>query len=120
MMKQKVRVAIIGSTGYGGVELMRLLKNHPYVEITSVISSSTAGAPVTEGYPHLQHIMEQNLDDVNIAQIKEQSDVVFAATPSGVSTTLVPQLIEAGCKVIDLSGDFRVSASDYKQWYGLE
>lgn len=119
-MTKKLRAAIVGSTGYGGVELMRLLFNHPYVDITSVISSSSAGAPVTDGYPHLQHIIEQNLDEVDIAQISEQADIVFTATPSGVSTKLVPQLIDAGCQVIDLSGDFRLSRNDYKAWYGLE
>ncbi|GAF10295.1 N-acetyl-gamma-glutamyl-phosphate reductase [Paenibacillus pini JCM 16418] len=115
---QKVRVAIIGSTGYGGVELIRLLQGHPQIEITSVISSSSAGVPISDGFPHLTDIIVQNLDGVDAQEIAGKADVVFAATPSGVSSTLVPQLLDAGLKVIDLSGDFRLKdAASYEHWY---
>lgn len=113
-----VRVAIVGSTGYGGVELIRLLQAHPRVEITSVISSSTAGVPISDGFPHLTNIITRNLDDVNPAEIVKVADLVFAATPSGVSAKLVPELLDAGLKVIDLSGDFRLKdGAVYEQWY---
>lgn len=113
-----LRAAIVGSTGYGGVELIRLLQHHPLVEITSVISSSSSGVPISEGFPHLTNIVERNLDGVVPAEIAERADVVFTATPSGVSSKLVPQLLEAGLKVIDLSGDFRLKdGSVYEQWY---
>src|SRR6478735_6902055 len=59
VMSEKVKVAIVGSTGYGGVELNRLLASHPLAEVTSVISSSSAGTPITEGYPHLEGIREE-------------------------------------------------------------
>ncbi|MFU1796343.1 N-acetyl-gamma-glutamyl-phosphate reductase [Paenibacillus azoreducens] len=114
----KMKVAIVGSTGYGGVELIRLLQSHPYVEIASVISSSSAGTPIAEGFPHLTNIVVQDLDGVNAAEMAEKADVVFAATPSGVSSKLVPDLIEAGLKVIDLSGDFRIKdGGTYETWY---
>ncbi|CAM2935695.1 N-acetyl-gamma-glutamyl-phosphate reductase [Paenibacillus sediminis] len=117
----KIRAAIVGSTGYGGVELIRFLLEHPNVEITSVISSSSSGERVAAGYPHLNEIMTQNLDGIDIAQIAGNADVVFTATPSGVSSKLVPQLLDAGLKVIDLSGDFRLkSSSSYEQWYKKE
>jgi len=117
-MAAKIRVAIIGSTGYGGVELIRLLLKHPNVEITSVISSSSAGAEIAEGFPHLSEIMIDRLDAVDVPLIRSKADVVFTATPSGVSSGLVPQLLEAGLKVIDLSGDFRLkSGAVYEQWY---
>lgn len=113
-----LRVAIVGSTGYGGVELIRLLQSHPRVEITSVISSSSAGAPISDGFPHLTNIVTRNLDGVNPAEIAEVADLVFAATPSGVSAKLVPELLEVGLKVIDLSGDFRLKDGGiYEQWY---
>lgn len=113
-----IRVAIVGSTGYGGVELIRLLQQHPQVAITSVISSSSAGEPIAKGFPHLHQIMCDTLDGVDPQDIKQKADVVFTATPSGVSAKLVPQLLEAGLKVIDLSGDFRLKDSDdYKTWY---
>jgi N-acetyl-gamma-glutamyl-phosphate reductase len=114
----KIRVAIIGSTGYGGVELIRLLQGHPQVDITSVISSSSAGVPISKGFPHLTDIIVQDLDDVDIQNIALKADVVFTATPSGVSTPLVPQLLRAGLKVIDLSGDFRIKdGGTYEHWY---
>jgi len=117
-MSKKIGVAIVGSTGYGGVELMRLLASHPNVEITSVISSSNAGSLVTEGYPHLQHIRTEVLDDVNPELVKQKADIVFLATPAGVASKLAPQYLEVGLKVIDLSGDFRIkSPALYEQWY---
>lgn len=120
-MNENVKVAIIGSTGYGGVELIRLLASHPRAEVTSVISSSSAGAPIAEGYPHLTEIRTDLLDDVDPALIKGKADVVFLATPAGVAAKLVPSLLDAGLKVIDISGDFRLKSRDsYKEWYKKE
>jgi N-acetyl-gamma-glutamyl-phosphate reductase len=116
-----IRVAIVGSTGYGGVELIRILLQHPNVKITSVISSSTSGVPVADGYPHLNEIVVDKLDAVDVALIKEKADLVFTATPSGISAKLAPQLLDAGLKVIDLSGDFRLkNGESYAQWYKHE
>jgi len=121
-LKQNIRAAIVGSTGYGGVELIRLLLNHPQVEIASVISSSNAGEALTAGYPHLQELLPTDtLDGVDPEQIKKKADVVFTATPSGVSGKLVPQLLEAGLRVIDLAGDFRLKdRALYEAWYKHE
>jgi N-acetyl-gamma-glutamyl-phosphate reductase len=120
-MNDKVRAAIVGSTGYGGVELIRLLLQHPNITITSVISSSQSGVPIADGFPHLNQILIDNLDAVDIPLMKEKADVVFTATPHGVSTVLVPQLLEAGLQVVDLSGDFRLKSGDvYKQWYAKD
>jgi N-acetyl-gamma-glutamyl-phosphate reductase len=118
-LEQKVRAAIVGSTGYGGVELIRLLLQHPHIEITSVISSSNAGEPLTAGYPHLQNLLPvETLDAVDPEQIRAKADVVFAATPSGVSGKLVPRLLDAGVRVVDLSGDFRLKdRAVYETWY---
>ncbi|AZK45926.1 N-acetyl-gamma-glutamyl-phosphate reductase [Paenibacillus lentus] len=114
----KVKVAIIGSTGYGGVELIRFLLGHPQAEIVSVISASSAGLPITDGFPHLTGILVSDLDGVDPVEIAKKADVVFTATPSGVSSKLVPQLLETGVKVIDLSGDFRIKDSSvYEAWY---
>lgn len=120
-MGEKLRAAIVGSTGYGGVELIRFLLGHPGVEITSVISASSAGTPITEGFPHLSEIVTQNLDGVDPKEIAEKADVVFTATPSGVSGKLVPELLAEGLKVIDLSGDFRIKdGAVYETWYKHE
>ncbi|WP_219834382.1 N-acetyl-gamma-glutamyl-phosphate reductase [Paenibacillus sp. R14(2021)] len=120
-MSTVVRAAIIGSTGYGGVELIRLLANHPQVEVTSVISSSSAGAPIAEGFPHLTEIRNDVLDDVDTALIKSKADVVFIATPAGIATRLVPSLLAEGLKVIDVSGDHRLKdRAEYEKWYKKE
>ncbi len=117
-MSNKLKVAIVGSTGYGGVELIRLLQHHPQVEITSVISSSAAGSPIAEGYPHLNEIRTDLLDGVEPEAIRSKADLVFLATPAGVASKLAGQLLEVGLKVIDLSGDLRLkSPSVYEQWY---
>ncbi|QYR22122.1 N-acetyl-gamma-glutamyl-phosphate reductase [Paenibacillus sp. sptzw28] len=120
-MSTKLKAAIIGSTGYGGVELIRLLASHPQAEVTSVISSSSAGAPIAEGYPHLTEIRTDLLDDVDPALIKSKADVVFIATPAGIAAKLSPSLLEAGLKVIDISGDHRLrSREQYETWYKKE
>jgi N-acetyl-gamma-glutamyl-phosphate reductase len=116
-----MKACIIGATGYGGAELIRFLLHHPKVEIASVVSSSNGGMPLSESFPHLSHIMEQPLDDVDVDLIRSKADVVFTATPSGVSTKLVPLLLEAGLRVVDLSGDYRLKSPEaYRTWYGKE
>ncbi|MFS0836307.1 N-acetyl-gamma-glutamyl-phosphate reductase [Paenibacillus sp. 1P03SA] len=120
-MTEHVRAAIVGSTGYGGVELIRLLLGHPRVTITSVISSSSAGAPISDGFPHLNSIMQDSLDAVDVPLIASKADVVFLATPAGVAAKLAPEMLDAGLKVIDLSGDFRLKTPQiYTQWYKRE
>jgi len=114
----KTKVAIVGSTGYGGVELIRFLHQHPEVKITSVISASSSGKPMSDQFPHLIGVMDMDLDGVDAAETAQKADIVFLATPSGVSSKLVPQYLEAGLKVIDLSGDYRIKdSSTYEEWY---
>ncbi|WFA22423.1 N-acetyl-gamma-glutamyl-phosphate reductase [Paenibacillus mucilaginosus] len=117
-MMSQVRAAIVGATGYGGAETIRLLLAHPHVAITSVVSSSNAGASIAEGFPHLNGILTDKLDAVDVDLLKEKADVVFLATPHGISSELSPKLLDAGLKVIDISGDFRLkNGEDYEQWY---
>ncbi|TFE29049.1 N-acetyl-gamma-glutamyl-phosphate reductase [Cohnella luojiensis] len=121
MSSSQIRAAIVGSTGYGGVELIRLLQSHPKVTVTSVISSSNSGAPIAEGFPHLTEIRTDLLDGIDVELIRAKADVVFLATPHGISMKLAPDFLDAGLKVIDLSGDFRLKSGDtYKQWYKHE
>lgn len=121
MNTTNLRAAIVGSTGYGGVELIRLLQSHPYVEITSVISSSSAGVPIANGFPHLTEICTDLLDGLDAEEIAKKADVVFLATPHGVSIKLAPAFLAAGMKVVDLSGDFRLTNGDtYREWYKHE
>ncbi|MBM7584013.1 N-acetyl-gamma-glutamyl-phosphate reductase [Bacillus pakistanensis] len=115
-----MKVAIIGATGYSGIELIRLLQNHPYVEIEMIISGSHDGSRISEVYPHLEEIIDDKLVALDIEQL-EKVDLVFFATPSGVSKNTLPLLMDRGIKCIDLSGDFRLkSPGAYEDWYGLE
>jgi N-acetyl-gamma-glutamyl-phosphate reductase len=112
-----MNIAIIGATGYSGVELLRFLQHHPYVSSCSLYSSSQDGNYLSSIFPH---IGERGwiLQKINIEQIAATCDVVFFATPPGVSSELAPLLIDKGIKVIDLSGDFRLKdGSVYEKWY---
>ncbi|TQS75771.1 N-acetyl-gamma-glutamyl-phosphate reductase [Ornithinibacillus gellani] len=116
-----MKIAIIGATGYGGVELMRILQQHPHASIHSIHSSSSHSESITNYYPQLQGITTLDLEPANIAKLAEDVDCIFTATPSGVSAKLIPGLLEHQVKVIDLSGDFRLQdPTSYETWYGKE
>lgn len=113
-----MKASIIGATGYGGAELIRLLHQHPEVQICSIHSTSRQGDIASDSYPHLQDVISLDFEDITVERIAETADVVFTATPSGVSSRLVPKLMEADSKVIDLSGDFRLkNLESYESWY---
>ncbi|MFJ7724944.1 N-acetyl-gamma-glutamyl-phosphate reductase [Neobacillus sp. NPDC097160] len=113
-----MKAAIIGGTGYGSIELVRLINKHPFMEIGSVVSNSQAGFRFSDVYPHLSNIIVEPLETFNPDRLSEENDFVFFATPSGVSSKLAPKLIEKGKKCVDLSGDFRLrNAKEYESWY---
>jgi N-acetyl-gamma-glutamyl-phosphate reductase len=112
-----MKVAVIGTTGYGGVELLRILQRHPVFHIQS-IHSSRGEAPIWEEYPHLYQLNNQTLETIDPEKISAESDLVFLATPSGVSGQLAAQFAEMDIKLIDLSGDLRLkNQDDYVKWY---
>lgn len=116
-----MKIAIIGATGYGGAELVRLLNNHPEVSIHSIHATSLHGQELAGSYPHMQTIIQHQLQPVDVDQIASEVDLVFTATPSGVAAKLAPLFLEQDVKVIDLSGDFRIKdQSIYEQWYGID
>jgi N-acetyl-gamma-glutamyl-phosphate reductase len=110
------RVAVVGATGYSGVELTSILARHREVEIVGLYSSAGGKrAQVTPAFPNL--IAEPFTLE---ALLEAKPDVVFLATPNEVSAELAPKLLDAGMKVVDLSGAFRLTdASLYPQWYGF-
>lgn len=113
-----MNVVIVGATGYGGLELVRLLNQHPYLQINALISTSQAGESIKRIYPHLQHL-PYTFDELNEDVLCEQGELIFFATPPGVSSQWAPRLVEQDKIVIDLSGDFRLqSETDYQNWYG--
>jgi len=115
----KKKIGIIGATGYTGSELVRILTNHPDVEIAMITSESRAGELFSDVHPFLQGIADQKL--VSINQVNEYDlDLVFLALPHGVSMDFVKRFKEKSFKIIDLSGDFRLSSKEvYEEWYKL-
>ncbi|MGP7817960.1 N-acetyl-gamma-glutamyl-phosphate reductase [Niallia sp. 01092] len=115
-----MKAAIIGTTGYGGVELIRILHTHPEINIQSV-HTTREEVPVWNEYPHLYNIIENKLEKIHPHKIAEECDIVFFATPSGVSSKLVEDFAETSIKLVDLSGDLRLrNTDDYKKWYKKE
>lgn len=116
----KIRVAIVGGTGYTGVELLRLLVMHPFVELRQVTSRSAAGTAVADLYPNLRGHTRMQFVEPDVDQLSG-CDVVFFATPNGTAMQMTPELLAAGVRVIDLAADFRLKdAQQWRQWYGIE
>jgi N-acetyl-gamma-glutamyl-phosphate reductase len=116
---EMIKVGVVGGTGYTGVELLRLLVTHADVELCIITSRSEAGRKVADLFPNLRGFTSLEFSMPDITAL-EQCELVFFATPNGTAMTMVPQLLEAGVRVIDLAADFRLgSAADWEQWYGM-
>ncbi len=115
-----IKVGIVGGTGYTGVELLRLLAQHPNVELTAITSRKEAGMPVAEMFPSLRGHVSLAFSTPDEAPLKS-CDVVFFATPNGVAMQQTRELLDAGVKVIDLAADFRIQdVAEWSKWYGME
>jgi N-acetyl-gamma-glutamyl-phosphate reductase len=113
-----IQAGIVGGTGYTGVELLRLLSVHPEVELKVITSRSEAGTSVAEMFPNLRGHVDLGFSTPDTAALK-RCDLVFFATPNGTAMTMVPELLEAGVRVIDLAADFRLrDPADWERWYG--
>jgi N-acetyl-gamma-glutamyl-phosphate reductase len=118
---RRVPVGIVGASGYGGVQLVRLLMDHPTVELVYLGGESSAGKPFSDLYPHLAHIVNQDIEAVDPEIISHRCEAVFLSLPNGLACKIAPQLLEKGCKVLDLSADYRFSnLTTYTAWYGTE
>jgi N-acetyl-gamma-glutamyl-phosphate reductase len=112
-----IKVGIVGGTGYTGVELLRLLAKHPEVSLEVITSRSETGMAVDELFPNLRGHVDLKFSEPNI-DLLANCDVVFFATPHTVAMALVPELIDRGVRVIDLSADFRLQdVAVWQQWY---
>lgn len=111
-------IAIVGGSGYTGGELIRLLQKHPEAEIKNITSRQFNQTPVDKVHPHIRGT---NLVFEDIAPSDLDADVVFTATPHGASMNIVPEILETGSKVIDLSGDYRFNdIATYEKWYDIK
>jgi len=116
-----IRVGIIGATGYSGMELLKLLVNHPDVKITCITSESNAGKNITDFNPYFKGKIDLIFSKLNCDELKEKCDAIFFATPSGIAMNHAKYFYDTSIKVIDISGDFRLSSNeDYIKWYKRE
>ncbi len=114
-----ISVGIFGASGYTGGELVRLLATHPDIDIAFVTSERHAGQPLSAIFPHLASLPERSCHTLSESLLSAQCDVAFCALPHLTSMDVVPELIEQGVRVVDLSADFRLrDASVYQTWYG--
>ena len=116
---QKIKVGIVGGTGYTGVELLRLLSLHPNVELVAITSRTEVGLPVAQMFPNLRGLIDLCFTDPKDGALNT-CDVVFFATPHGVAMAQTPELLKHGVKVIDLAADFRIAdIAVFEQWYKI-
>lgn len=112
-------VAIVGASGYGGGELVRWLHRHPSVRIRALLSETYAGKPLAAAFPGTQGLSDLQFSSAGDLSAVTNCEVVFLAGESGFAMCHAGQLLKAGCKVIDLSGDFRFKdAASFGAWYG--
>ncbi len=117
---KKIKVGIIGGTGYTGVELLRLLVVHPHVELLLITSRSEAGRAVADLFPSLRGYTDLAFTAPEPESFK-QCDLVFSATPNGIAMKHARGLVENGVKLIDLAADFRIKdVAVWEQWYGMQ
>jgi N-acetyl-gamma-glutamyl-phosphate reductase len=114
-----LKIGIVGGTGYTGVELLRILSQHPEVSIEAITSRKEAGMNVAQLFPSLRGRIELKFSDPAEANL-DKCDEVFFATPNGIAMKQVPSLLDAGVRIIDLAADFRIKdIAVWEKWYGM-
>ena len=118
-MAKKLKIGIVGGTGYTGVELLRLLALHPQAELVAITSRGEAGLPVADMFPSLRGYVDLAFTDPTTADLSA-CDVVFFATPHGVAMSQAQALLKANVKIIDLAADFRLQdTAVFEKWYKM-
>jgi N-acetyl-gamma-glutamyl-phosphate reductase len=116
-----IKVGVIGASGYTGGELLRILARHPDVEVAHATSRRYSKKKIWRVHPNLKGVLDLEFEDPTGADVARNTDFVFTATPHKTSMKIVPTLLNAGVKVVDLSGDFRFKdVSTYELYYGLK
>ena len=114
-----IKIGIVGGTGYTGVELLRILSQHPEVEMQAITSRKEAGVAVDKLFPSLRGKVKLKFSDPAKTKL-EKCNVVFFATPNGVAMHQTKELLNAGVRVIDLAADFRIKdVAVWEKWYGM-
>jgi N-acetyl-gamma-glutamyl-phosphate reductase len=119
MQTSKIKVGIVGGTGYTGVELLRILAIHPSVELRVITSRGEAGLPVADMFPSLRGYIDLSFSDPAKSDLAS-CDLVFFATPNGIAMQQTRELLAAGVRIIDLAADFRIQdVATWEKWYGM-
>lgn len=115
----RVPVGIVGASGYGGIQLTKLVLDHPNLELAYLGGDSSAGKPLSDIYPHLGHQVSLTIEPIDLEAIASRCQAVFLSLPNGLAYQMAPTLLDKGCKVLDLSADYRFSNLEiYAHWYG--
>jgi len=117
-MTEKLKIGIVGVSGYGGGELARLLAVHPNIELTYVTSETYSGKPLRAALPGIAPTLDLICESFDLAACADKCEFVFLAGEAGLAMRVAPELLEAGLKIVDLSADFRLEDPDvYQAWY---
>lgn len=113
------RIAILGATGYTALELIKLLLRHPQAEITVVTSRQEGNPPIAMIHPALHGRLDLNLENLGPTEVASRAECVFSCLPHGASAAVIPSLLNAGCRVVDFSADYRLDTAEaFAEWYG--
>ena len=116
-----IRAAILGATGYTACELLGLLLRHPDVEVTTLTTRQETRPHVAEVHPTLRDRLDLTLENLTPKKIAQRADCVFGCLPHAASAAVISELLDAGCRVIDFSADYRLNDPHvYAQWYEVE
>lgn len=119
-MANRIRVAIVGATGYAALEAIRWLQRHPAAEITLLCSRREPQPRMSDIFAELRGRLDVRCEPIEATRIAARADVAMLCLPAGHAMSLVPPLVEAGVKVIDFSADYRLKdPAEYEQWYGV-
>jgi N-acetyl-gamma-glutamyl-phosphate reductase len=115
-----IHVGVVGASGYSGLELLKLLLVHPRVQITKLFGNNSSGKRIDAVHPSLRGMLALTIEEFSPSSLKN-IDLLFVALPSGHAMAIVPAALAAGCRVVDLGGDFRLAdPSVYRSFYGHE
>jgi N-acetyl-gamma-glutamyl-phosphate reductase len=113
------RIAILGATGYTALELIKLLLRHPEAEIVAVTSRQEGAPHIAMIHPSLTSRLDLSLENLGPAEVANRARCVFSCLPHAASASVVPHLLDAGCRVVDFSADYRLNDPEvFQQWYG--
>jgi N-acetyl-gamma-glutamyl-phosphate reductase len=113
------RIAILGATGYTALELIKILLRHDGAEIVAVTSRQEGQPPIAMIHPSLTNRLDLRLEDLDAPAVAARAECAFSCLPHGASAAVIPHLLDAGCRVVDFSADYRLDNTDvYSQWYG--